>query len=64
MDRKAYGKRLSNAAMGWLAQQSMEAYSLWMAWLFQPDPELQSLILENTPDHCRELVRKAYQRDK
>lgn len=34
-ERKTYGKRMTSAQIGWLAKQSMEAYGLWMAWLFQ-----------------------------
>ena len=63
-ERKTYAPRLGCTAMGWLATQSMEAYSLWMAWLHQPDLTLQQQIKELTPEHCRAMIRQAYQRDK
>lgn len=61
-ERKTYGKRLSTTQMGWLAQKSMQAYSLWMAWLYQSDPNKQKALKDMQTPEDRELVRKAYQR--
>jgi hypothetical protein len=63
-ERKTFGERLTTTAMGWLAQQSMEAYSLWMAWLNQSDPEKQQALREMQTDKGRKLVREAYERSR
>lgn len=61
-ERKTYGARLSSAQMGWLATQSMEAYGLWMAWLFQPDPDIQQQLKDLMPGRVSDLIAKAYRR--
>ncbi len=61
-ERKTYGKRMTSAQMGWLATKSMQAYSLWMAWLFQSDPNKQAAIKELMTPKDSDLVAKAYRR--
>lgn len=59
---KTYGRRMTSSQMGWLATKSMEAYGLWMAWLFQPDPDVQQQLKDLMPDRVRDLIAKAYKR--
>lgn len=61
-ERKTYGKRMTSTQMGWLATKSMQAYSLWMAWLFQSDPKKQAAIKELMTPKDSDLVAKAYRR--
>jgi hypothetical protein len=61
-ERKSYGPRLTSSQMSWLATQSMRAYSWWMCWLHESDPNLQQTVKDNTPEECRALIGKAYRR--
>jgi hypothetical protein len=54
---------MTSSQMGWLATQSMEAYGLWMAWLFQPDQEIQAQLRALMPERVKDLIAKAYRRN-
>lgn len=61
-ERKTYGRRMTSSQMGWLSSRSMQAYSLWMAWLFQSDPQKQEAIRDLMTAEDSNLVAKAYRR--
>ena len=63
-ERKIYGKPLGSTARGWLATQSMAAYSRWMDWLYEPEPENREALMYMLKPENRQLIRRAYERDK
>lgn len=61
-ERKTYGKRMTMSQLGWLGTQSMRAYGWFMAWLHEPEPELQDWLKDKMPKPVSDLIAKAYRR--
>ena len=59
-ERKKFGKDMTQSAKAFLAQNSMETYGLWMAWVFQPDFDKREVLKAMFTDEGRKLLDKAY----